>query len=151
MKSKMTLTMCVRKNLQRIRKLIKMNHTEFADMLGLERTAYGKRETGDTPLTLPDMELIMNKLEGFVLQDLFLGYPGFDYFKPTIDLDEEARVRFPWLDQVILAANQITDPEDTEKEEDIEFLQQCLRFALVKLERKRLGEKQGDLKNVEAR
>lgn len=123
------VSLCIRKNLQRLRKLLKIKQEDIADVLGIKRSGYTKKETGITPITLDDLDKILDSFDPILLEDLLLGYPIAT--QPSgYGLSDETRKRFPFLEQIMLVANQVVDSED---KEDIVFLRQCLMYALKKI------------------
>jgi len=130
MQDKANLPQCVRKNLYRIRKVLKVNQDDFAAAMGLQRTGYTKKEVGTTPITLEDLESIMNAYPQITLPDLLLGCPSMGQAYHAIGLEEAARQRFPYLEQVILTANLVANDGD---DKDLGFLQRCLEYAVLKL------------------
>ncbi len=131
MKNELLLSSCVRKNLQRIRKVLRLKQADIADALGLQRTAYTKKETGVVPITLDDLDKMLTKLDHIVLEDLFLGYDTVTVHRSVSGLTNEATLRFPFLEQVILAANLTAKSDDTA---DLDFLRSCLSYASKKID-----------------
>lgn len=126
-----SLPICVRKNLYRLRKVLKLKQEDFANALGLKRTGYTKKETGITPITLDDLDAILTEFPNISLEDLFVGCLALGHLQDNsgLRLKVETRKRFPFLDQIILAANSVDSTED------LGFLGQCLQYAIKKIEK----------------
>jgi len=134
-----SLPVCVRKNLYRLRKVLKLKQEDFANALGLKRTGYTKKETGITPITLDDLDAILNGFPNISLEDLLLGCLTFGHLQDNagLRLSVETRKRFPFLEQIVLAANQAVDSVD--EKEDLRFMRQCLEYAIRKVPEENLN------------
>lgn len=129
--SKSDLQEHVRVAMIRIRKLRDARQEDFAKLMDVQRSAYTKKEKGIVPISLSDIDALIKQL-GIGLADLFRGYPGFYYEPPPAKgLSEQARERFPFLDQVVMAANQAAEGD----EDDLHFLKSCMNHASNKLEK----------------
>ena len=56
---KESLSDCVRKNLFRLRKSLKLNQEDLGNALGMKRSGYTRKETGNSPITLEDLDKIL--------------------------------------------------------------------------------------------
>ena len=83
-------------------------------------------------LSLDDLDRLQKHYETISLADLFKGYEGFYYSPPDKALSEMARERFPFLEHIISVGNQIVS--GTAGKADLNFLIDCMRYALNKLE-----------------
>lgn len=130
---KSMLTKIVLKNLLRIRNVIGARQEDFADAMGIQRVDYNKRELGKTPLLVDEIGMLLDRYPSISLSDLIDGYEAPATPPSNRLLSEKSRLKFPYLEQIIIAANQISLGEY--KEEDIEFLKSCLKYAINKLEK----------------
>ena len=121
----------VRTNLRRIRKELDKTQEEFAGALNLQRTAYTKKEKGQSTISLSDIGALAEAF-GVGVGQFFQGYRGFIYEVSGEGISESARKKFPYLEQLVLAANQAA----TGNEIDHGFFVQCMTYALQKVERK---------------
>jgi transcriptional regulator with XRE-family HTH domain len=118
----------------RIRKLRDARQDEFARVIGVQRSAYTRKETGDSIITLDDLEAL-SKHYKINLAEFFKGYEGF-YFDGNTELNIKALSKlalenFPFLEQVITIANTVSSGKSTEEEKAL--LKAALRYAASKL------------------
>lgn len=133
MNTKISLSAIVRKNLRRIRKDLKLTQDDLAKAFPkLGRSGYNRKETGEAPITLDELDAILNNFDHILLEDILAGIPLFSIQRNVVGLSEEAQHKFPYLSQIIMLANGIAGTDD-DQPEDLKFLSQSLEYALKKL------------------
>jgi len=118
----------VRVQFKQIRKMKDITQEEFASKLGIQRAAYTKKETGESPYALCEIDELIRHY-GIGLGEIFRGYEGFVFDETEKHgLTEHAREKFPFLDQAIQIANNLTNKQDHD------FLIATLKYGLSKME-----------------
>lgn len=120
------------KNIKRIRKILGARQEDFANVMDLNRTDYNKRENGKYPLSIDEVGRLLDHYN-IGLDDIFRGFQSNYHAPPSKVLKERTRIKFPYIEQIITAANQIAG-EDNTCESDVRFLRECLKYAMEKLD-----------------
>lgn len=121
----------VRAAIVRLRKMNNFRQEHFAKAIGMQRSGYTKKETGTAPVTLDDLDAIVKHFN-ISLTDIFANYPGFYYETSLVSLSEEARKRWPVLEQVIKTANSLAGERNPG---ELKYILNCLEFAINRIEK----------------
>jgi transcriptional regulator with XRE-family HTH domain len=134
-KSAMTLENVIRVNLRRYRKMLGYTHKQMADFVGLKRSSYTKKETGETAILIRDIEVLSKKLN-LTVSELMKGYNNLGIASNSGGLNAAAQEKYPPLKNVVDQANVAAE---SNLQADNSFLLQTLEHAKNKIEEEQKG------------
>ena len=121
----------VRDNLMRIRRNTGMTQGKFADIIGLKRTSYTKKELGRMAILLKDLDALLENMD-ISLVDIFKGYPRM-VVPGESGLSEQAVKKFPFLQKIVELAEEIA--AENGDEADYRFMREHLIHGIAQMDK----------------
>jgi len=134
----------VRQNLKRLRESTGKggkNQDIWGDALGIGRSGYSKKESGDVGITLSDIDAILDHFDWITISQLFAGHPAATIDRGRGTLGKDAQTMFPYLLEIVMVANSIAEDADSD-DSDLRYLMHGLERATSKISAM-LGEAHG--------